>query len=392
MQISNLTTTRSDGSARISATVDAQKYHGRVWFEFSNGVDFASDASAFVALSLMPAMRISEDIDVADSTISTRLYENVKVIQNVLLEWKCGFSPVAVRSRMSDDVFKTGELVGVFFSGGVDSFYTLLKNAADADERISHLILVNGFDVDYTDTETFEVIQESVLDIAKDFGVRVLVVKTNLREFTDPLLEWGFAHGGALAAVALLLRPMFHTVYIPSSYDYDTLHPWGSHPDIDPLWSTERQKIIHHGTAVSRVHKTTEVIAKSPLALQHVRVCWKNVRGRYNCGSCPKCIRTMIDLRIAGVLDNSRAFDEPLTMQKIRDADARGFGSRIFYEQSLQELQLRKTDEELEAALIYLLAKRGSGPLTLLRDTIGRFDSRYNKGRLYKFLSTRGLV
>lgn len=365
----------------------------RVFFEVQAKYrPFHESPDPFLALSLMPAMKLGEDIFIG-STVSEGLYQNIELIQKTLLSWNEGFHKIGIHSEISTNPYAESKRgVGVFFSGGVDSFYSLLRNKEEVSERITHLILVHGFDIDYKDDKTFQVVNNAIARVAAEEGLELIVVKTNLRDFTDPILDWGFAHGGALGAISLLLRSCLRTIYIPSSYDYEALHPWGSHPDLDPLWGVGDINIIHDGTGVSRVRKTVGYIAKSDLALKHLRVCWKNERGRYNCGTCPKCIRTMIDLRIAGVLSKTPVFEKKLTPDLIKKADARGYGSRIFYEQSLAELLIKNNDPELIEALQYLLNREYTGRLQRLRDFIGLLDGNYNKHRLYKFLSKRGII
>jgi hypothetical protein len=106
-------------------------------------------------------------------------------------------------------------------------------------------------------------------------------------------------------------------VFIASSYDVNHLIPWGSHPDLDPLWSTERTAFRVDGIEVTRTNKV-KAIASSPFALSQLKVCW-HADIDTNCGRCEKCIRTQCALAIAGVLDRASVFLQPLTVQAITD-------------------------------------------------------------------------
>jgi hypothetical protein len=120
-------------------------------------------------------------------------------------------------------------------------------------------------------------------------------------------------HGAALAAIALALAPNHGLVYIASTYSYADLHPWGSHPLLDPLWSTEAVQIVHDG-GETRVDKL-RLLVQYPDVLARVRVCWENL-GNYNCGLCEKCVRTMLGLRALGV-DHCAAFPDTLTPELV---------------------------------------------------------------------------
>jgi hypothetical protein len=45
------------------------------------------------------------------------------------------------------------------------------------------------------------------------------------------------------AAVALELQGRLSKVHVPATYDVSTLQPWGSHPYLDPLWSTTATEV-----------------------------------------------------------------------------------------------------------------------------------------------------
>ena len=70
----------------------------------------------------------------------------------------------------------------------------------------------------------------------------------------------------------------------------------------------ETTTFIHDGTEATRLKKVISQIARSPLALEHLRVCFANEKSAYNCGQCDKCLRTMINLYVAGVLEQSSTF------------------------------------------------------------------------------------
>src|SRR5207302_11088078 len=86
------------------------------------------------------------------------------------------------------------------------------------------------------------------------------------------------------------------------------VRPWGAHPLVDPRWSTEAVDVVHDGCEANRIEKIRRQIASSPLALQSLRVCWRGDSASYNCGECPKCLRTMLALHLAGTLPRATTF------------------------------------------------------------------------------------
>ena len=62
--------------------------------------------------------------------------------------------------------------------------------------------------------------------------------------------------------------------------------------------------------ASTRLEKV-ERLADSEVARRTLRVCWRNLDGRYNCGRCEKCLRTMVALEALGVLRALRDASRP---------------------------------------------------------------------------------
>jgi hypothetical protein len=127
-------------------------------------------------------------------------------------------------------------------------------------------------------------------------GKCFVTVETNFYPFGYRYnLGRNLSQGACLAAVALLLG--FPRAFIPSSHSYRHLHPLGSHPLTDPLWSSDSVTIVHDGAEVERNEKLRSV-CRCESALANLRVCLDDMN--VNCGKCGKCLRTMIDLRLLG--------------------------------------------------------------------------------------------
>lgn len=102
-----------------------------------------------------------------------------------------------------------------------------------------------------------------------------------------------------MASIAHLVG--FQRTLIASSHSEDDDFPWGSHKDTDRLWSTESSRLVHDGV-IQRSEKI-RFIGQTPSALRGLRVCWQDKA--YNCGTCEKCLRTRISLRLLGLESES---------------------------------------------------------------------------------------
>jgi hypothetical protein len=307
---------------------------------------------AFVACALPPAMALGAGVELAGPA-SARLVSALPTIVDILAAWNPQLTRVSfpslipVASRRS-----SSGRVGVFFSGGVDSLYSFLKHR----DEITDLIFVHGFDIPLANVELRRRAAAQVEAVASEFGIGVVQVETNLKLVLDTFVGWGpVAHGSGLAAVGHLLAPAFERLYIASSCHYTDIFPWGTHPLLDPLWSSEVLEFVHDGCAARRMEKV-DFIAGFDTALSNLRVClWADdvafePGGASNCGRCEKCLRTMVSLEAAGKLSQCKSFDRPLDSasvgrQKVKER------IRPFYLENLETLRERGIRPDLQRQL-----------------------------------------
>ena len=316
-----------------------------VWFR-TDHLPYLDYTNVALATVLLPAMKLGSSVEL-EGALSPRLLEGVSKIQEIFYVWDKSFQPIEIKSKtFAVDENKSDRKVACFFSGGVDSFYTLLKNL----DAIDSLVLIHGFDFKPDFPARDEVVR-NIKTIASEFGKDLVEVETNLRDFADRFVGWGLYHGAALASVALLLAGHFKEVFIPSSHSYRWLVPWGSHPLVDPLWGTEELRITHDGCEATRVKKVG-TIAKNDVAMSYLRVCWENKDGAYNCGKCEKCLRTMINLLVVNASGKCKTFTRSLDLGLVSWIEANDDSTRDFILENLNEVRKHKTNPELEEALV----------------------------------------
>jgi hypothetical protein len=203
-------------------------------------------------------------------------------------------------------------------------------------------------------------VSQAIHSIAAELQKPLIEVETNIQAFANNYAEWGpHYHGTALASVALLLSRHFRKVFIASSHSYSDLIPWGSHPIIDPLWSTEHTEIIHDGCEATRVEKVAE-IALNDTALKYLRVCYENRDGAYNCGRCEKCLCTMVNLHVAGALERCTTFTHTLDLVAVSGMRVPDMDSRVAVEENLRAVERSGKDPALAQALRECLKPKNS--------------------------------
>jgi hypothetical protein len=137
-----------------------------------------------------------------------------------------------------------------------------------------------------------------------------------VRAAARPYTPWGEQyHGALLASIGHVLAHDFGEVLIPGSAPETLLHPWGSHPELDPLWSSDGVEFVHDG-AVTRGEKI-DLIKDSDMALENLRVCFQVGTERLNCGECEKCMRTMVALRIVGALERCPTLPDDVPLDRL---------------------------------------------------------------------------
>ncbi len=377
--------------------------YDRIYFKFEKRYrDFVvADASPFAAALLLPSMKLGQDLEI-DGSISRKLYAGMREIMKTVSAWELGLEGISIHAKeiKPDKAGDPGKNAS-FFSGGVDSFYTYLKHK-EGDSKIDFLVLADGFDIRLDNPELWKETCKTVDAIAASEGVEVIKVESNIRNLIEPSLIWDYTHGGCLAALGLSLRGGLGNIYIPSSLAIGQLLPWGSHPELDPRWNTECASFFHDGADTRRVDKV-RYIARNPLALRYLRVCYINRRGQFNCGTCDKCIRTMTNLAIAGKLQESETFPHEIKPGTIAGLTVSGEQNAILHRENLEELEKMGIEEGLQKELKKILyeyehprfeAKRALGKMRyhLMEavNQIRQLDFLYNQDRLQKM--KQGLI
>jgi hypothetical protein len=356
-----------------------------------------ADASPFAAALLLPSMKLGEDLVIRGS-VSTTLHAGMTEIIRIVSGWDVGLKPIdVIVDELVPDRISPG-VTGVFFSGGVDSFYTYLRHKND-QHPITHLTLAKGYDIDRHNSGLWDATVHNIGLVASVEQATLIEIESNVRSLTDPILSWTYCHGGCLAAAAMCLRRGIGQMYIASSADAEHQALRGSHLAIDHLWSTEALSFVHDGWEASRMNKIDWQIARSPLALKYLRVCYMARKGEYNCGKCEKCLRTMVSLYAAGVLDKAETFPSQIDPNLLAAVAIEGYDDAVFHRENLAALRARGLALDLQRAVETALANAGrretkpSAIAPRIRSRVDYFDHAYAGGtlrRLKSHLAGRG--
>jgi hypothetical protein len=292
----------------------------------------AEDATPFLALSLLQAMRRHEDLQV-EGEVSARFLARVEQLQTLYHAWdlglrRCGVSVAGTRSEVSASAGSEGPTdarggaaapahsgtthdarrLASFFSRGIDSTYSAAIGRTWPGP-LELLVFVDGIEPKHDAAQRAEDVVRAH-EAADAIGLPLAVCRTNVRESTDLLMSWSDAHGSALAAVGQSLAGGVRHLVVPSTQTPAGVGPMGSSPMTDPLHSTEAVE-VEHDALLGRSHKTVWIARERPDLLPHLKVCFATA-GSGNCGRCGKCLHTMASLEAAGALAQAPSFPDTI--------------------------------------------------------------------------------
>lgn len=296
-------------NVRLEPTARGQRLTGELmgrelWYEFPDHVAVEPRAEPFLGFAMLSAMFQGQDISIdASAPVSAEFLQSFDAVQEVFHQWNPVTHHVRVEATVAGPPRRNDGVI-CSFSAGVDSMHSFIRNR----EQITHLFALGGLDFGYQQQRTgFDEFLSKMEPLAKDFGKQLIAIDTNARELANGMqVKWAYVHGPILCGLALGLG--FQKYIVPASYTYRDLLPWGSHPMIDPMWSTSYTQVVHDGLQF-RTQKT-ENIAANPDVLRHLQVCWNSQVD--NCGRCSKCIRTALVFHILGIRDTPIPCPDPL--------------------------------------------------------------------------------
>jgi hypothetical protein len=199
---------------------------------------------------------------------------------------------------------------GTLFSGGVDSWYTVLDNQREAEAGrvppLDALLLVWGADISLAQPDAFRSLRARLGAVAGKLSCELIDVATNLRDTRWESTDWPRLSHGCLFLSLAHASGAFRRLLIPSSVTYSHSTGWGSHPITDALLSSRSLQIVYDAAELNRVGKMG-LLCSSSLALESLRVCWRSGTDQ-NCGRCLKCLRTMLLLELYGGLERCTTF------------------------------------------------------------------------------------
>jgi hypothetical protein len=191
------------------------------------------------------------------------------------------------------------------FSGGVDSFYSLLwrtgPGAPVAEPPLSAAVLSLGFDIPLAQVDAFERHRARLAPVLERRGVALHVVHSNARALG--LSHWDYVAMPMISAALSQFAHLYSWGLVGGARSYPlTTVPTIQSPLVDCALSGDWFSVSADAVSVGRTDKVALICAHQD-ALAALRVCYEENTADFarNCCRCAKCQRTMLNFLAAGV-------------------------------------------------------------------------------------------
>ena len=410
MEIRGLSQYEENGYQVLSASISWEENDRptqEIYFRYAADSSYfiPENYHPFLLTAVIPALRYGERRIRIDGTICPWLKDNLRSFMAYMTHWfwykygrkKDDARLVTIEAASSQTAYQPPARTASFFSGGVDSLYTLRRNQLhvprDHAGSIKDIIFVHGFDIGVhpargKEEDLFQYVIQELQEFLKETQLNLIPAFTNLRCLASNLDCWLDEYmASAMAAVAHGLSGKLSDVFISSSYEIPKLHPFASHPMIEPRLSSYNLRVHHDGERLSRVERV-KMIADWPLALATLRVCFEGKDGEMNCGLCPKCIRTKLELLCAGRLQDAKTLPggEPSPEQVRAGLDVES--QTIAFVSTLKDALKAIGRADLARAVTYKEWEYYLSQVTNVRELVTRFDKIFLGGRVKRKFKT----
>lgn len=314
-----------------------------IWFE---GAGLVASGDAAFCLTLLPAMATRAEVVRIDAPVSPELLDNAPELMAAFRRFFGLQGRPRIEATRADGKGASAGRHLAAFTAGIDSFYTVLE----LQEQLDELLFIVGYDVDLGVHETS--VTPRIQAAADELGLPLRVVRTNLRAWSSKRISYTAFHGAAIIAVGHMLAGEFDRLTLASSHYTVPLIAWGSHPEVDPLWSSPGLAVDQHGALVHRFDKVRRV-GHHQAVRDTLRVCIPAAGDIYNCGRCEKCLRTMLALAATGDLPHVATLPPDVTARDVLRVPIRGGTKPAMARHNLARLTEAGAPRSLRFALAY---------------------------------------
>ena len=293
----------------------------------------------FVVAMLIPALMSGQDINVKGS-ISEMLQYHLENSLIFILSKVFNKKPIKIISESTITIEYDSKAVVTGFSGGVDSFATVLQHTSNNCPellKLTHLALFNVGAYGNDELRTQKIFLEDAQrakKFADEMDLPLVLLNSNIsKAYEVNEITHGFSPRSSLCIMAgiLSLQKLFNIYLIASGYTINKikLDKWNQanyESLLASYLSTSSTKIIIANEDLTRAEKI-KYIADNEIVQKFLHVCpadilnekskIKFIKDTYpNCSECFKCLRTLVIIDILGKLND---FTDSFNIKKYED-------------------------------------------------------------------------
>ena len=211
---------------------------------------------------------------------------------------------------------RQGGGVGTGLSCGVDSFHSVLKHLDSkyTHQNLTHIAVYNigSINACYGEENILRV-KEKVFErtekVTAELNLPLVKLDSNFQDVIPQNHYLSHTYMDALAIYSL--QKLWRIYYYAGTHPFNEFSLKNNF-EIDPAhfelfllncFSTSNIKIVPEGSEGNRNDKI-KFISSFPIARKNLHVC---IRKEFNCGVCPKCLRTLLAIDALNKLDDFRA-------------------------------------------------------------------------------------
>ena len=263
---------------------------------------------------IVPAMQAGKDLFI-EGTVSAKLLAEINThkFQEIIVRAIPSLKKIVVRAESTSNQPEVKALYkSMGFSGGGDSFATLLASTERGIFEFSHLTHYNvgshgrGIAGSKVYLKRLARTQSAAIKI----GLPLISVDSNVNDFYNKHTDFISTSLLRNAAATLAIQRGMSNYTFSGAYH---LRRQGilfkgditrAEDEFAPLLSTESLTFSVFGSEMTRAEKIL-LLSKHPLTYDLLDVCMepRKARSKINCSTCYKCLRAMINLEIIGKLD-----------------------------------------------------------------------------------------
>lgn len=261
----------------------------------SNPNDTFCDFAVWFFLPI--AMRLRRDLYIEGyGTVESQV--NAKKLSEIWESWlPYHFSSINIKFKETLCKEKANDVL-CFYSGGIDSTYSLLKRHLEGLNQ--DLITIHGMDYKVSDSSRFHLLKEKTQLFSQLVSKNQIYVKSDAydlyRKYNVNPHGTHISHIFALAGNAFLFSERYQEICIAADYRMDQqfiTYPYGSNSVTNNLFSDGITKLVTLDDNVTRCEKLP-LLHGSNKALLSLSFCVDYKSRPLNCGICSKCLRTKV--------------------------------------------------------------------------------------------------